>query len=121
MKIIFKCNGGNVMRENNAATIPQAGWIVKLLGSTYMVVEIYNDYDVPKEEEEIEVRVIPVTDTKTAKKQVQVIKVWKQNADSLTADKIYDIVRETEKDFTIVDDEGREKKYKHENFQFRRI
>lgn len=70
---------------------------------------------------------IKATDTATLYKmftelnQVKVVKVWEQSKDNLTLHKTYDIVRENDTTFTILTDAGKERIYKHDNFQFKRL
>lgn len=118
MKIIFKCNGSDLLADQNATFCPQIGWMPTILNQQFLVIGVSPDYD--SKEEIIIVNVELATDSLIGKsKSVTVQKVWNQSKDSLTLNKTYEVLRETLTHFTILDDSGREKKYKHGNFQFK--
>lgn len=121
MKLIFKVNGSDFLIENNPSVIPQIGWIFKVFGKIFKVDGVELDYDLPKEENILIIHLENDLSSKSKKKQVQVKKVWKQNENSLTIHKVYEVIAENKGYFSIMDDKGKLKKYQDDNLQFRHL
>jgi hypothetical protein len=108
MKIIYVYNGSNLCVDHHAEIVPTK---ICFGGVFFKVTETCIDYDIVEEFVVAEV-------VRYGKKIAKCVKVWEQAKDNLTVGNNYEIIRETEKDFTIITDQGVERKYKRDNFQF---
>lgn len=108
MKIIYVYNGSNLCVDRNAPIVPTK---ICFAGIFFKVTETCINYDI--EEEYVVAEVV-----RFGKKIAKCVKVWEQSKDNLSIGVNYEIIRETEKDFTIITNQGVERKYKHGNFQF---
>lgn len=121
MKLIFKVNGADFLIEKDPSVIPQIGWTFKVFGKTFKVEDVELDYSLTKEENILIIHLENDLSSKSKKKKVQVVKVWKQNENSLTVNKVYEVIAENNGYFSITDDKGKIKKYQNENYQFRHL
>lgn len=117
MKVIFKVDGANLTAEKPADYTPQIGWTVIRHGRSYLIEDIELDLD--SEEQQIFVHLKQVKTN--GKKEIRCSEVWGQSHDSLSVNKVYEIIKENETYFYILDDKGKKKRYKHGNTQFIRI
>ena len=123
MRVIYRSiEGSDIFVEYNPVVYPQMKQRIKIFNENYSVFDIFEDKDLSIEYSELIITLSIFKEPNiTTDKQVQVIKVWEQNEESLTINRHYSIIRETERNFTIIDDLGRQKRYKHDNSQFKKI
>lgn len=119
MKLIFKIGKADFLVENSPNFIPQIGYTVKIFDKLYNVDSILIDYDAPKEDETIIIQLSSLEAVKPSLNTVTVRRLWKQNANSLTLFKSYEVVQRLETKFCIVDDNGKLKWFKNDNLQFK--
>lgn len=127
MKLIFKIGGSDYFTEKETFAVPQIGWTVKIYEKRFRVENITRDYDRPEDDEALIIDLVnleviqpkPSADLNT----VTVERVWKQNANSLSAGKSYEVIQRIDRGhgekFAILDDNGKLKWYKSDNLQFK--
>lgn len=123
MKIIYRINGSDFFTDRTPVSISK-GTVVKIYSTQYVVVQVEVDYHCEDPTNDIELIVDLELKQETSLiegKFVQVQKIWAQSINNLTLYKKYRIVRETERYFAIMTDQGVERSYQHDNTQFLKL
>lgn len=119
MDIIYRIDGSDMTRDKDVAYIPQEGWRLLINGNKYVMQAPTLDFDAFEPVIYIElVRAVEVSLTSIPSNGVaKCTNVFAQGK-SLTVGKHYPIIKIEDRCFTIINDEGIRKKYKHGNSQF---
>lgn len=129
MRIKYRINGSNLFRDNSPGITFHKGMKVIINSKTYEIDELTLDYHCEDPAEGIEL----IADLKNPeqkelaesknRKFTKCIHVWDRSKHHLTLDKVYEIIRDNDRTFTIIDDKGNQRDftYSRNNTQFQFI